>query len=300
MGRRNKSHSNFEPSVIGNNATWRQYFDRLRELSMSMFEWKNLPETVDERYLEMILFYRGQAIFFEDEVLGYLCLKNGRVGKFDVYHNPVYRRAYADNGYNKDLDDTNSVMVWNNYLRTGCVLDVEMFAQRLYNIDRTIDVNVNAQKTPILIQGTEEQKLPLLNLYKEYQGNSPVIFGDKHLDVEGLTVLQTNAPYVSDKLYELKTQIWNEALTYLGISNVSYQKRERLISDEVNRAQGGTVASRYSRLAMRQQACEKINKMFGLNISVDYREDYPTGNLELEGDASPIREEINRYEQIHD
>ena len=77
-----------------------------------------------------------------------------------------------------------------------------------------------------------------------------------------------------DKLYTLKTQIWNEALTYLGISNISIQKKERLITDEVTRNQGGTIASRYSRLESRRQAVEKINEMFGTNVEVNYREDF--------------------------
>ena len=133
-----------------------------------------------------------------------------------------------------------------------------MFARRLYNIDRIIDINANAQKTPVLVLGNEKQRLTLLNLYKEYDG---IIFGDKNLDINALKALSTNAPYVCDKLYQLKTQIWNEALTYLGISNINIQKKERLITDEVTRNQGGTIASRYSRLETRRQAVEKINEM---------------------------------------
>ena len=79
---------------------------------------------------------------------------------------------------------------------------------------------------------------------------------------------------MADKIYQLKTQIWNEALTYLGISNLNIQKKERLISDEVTRNQGGTIASRYSRLESRREAVKKINDMFGTNIEVNYREDY--------------------------
>ena len=152
--------------------------------------------------------------------------------------------------------------------------DMEMFARRLYNIERTIDVNVNAQKTPVLVQATESQRLTMKNLYKEYEGNEPFIFGSKALDVNGLKVLQTGAPYVADKLYELKVQYWNEALTYLGISNINTTKKERMITDEVTRNQGGVVASRYSRLESRRQACKQINNMFGLDIWCDYREDF--------------------------
>lgn len=161
-----------------------------------------------------------------------------------------------------------------------------MFARRLYNLDRIIDVNANAQKTPVLVQGTEKQRLTLLNLYKEFEGNAPFIFGDKNLDLNALKVLKTDAPYVCDKLYTLKTQIWNEALTYLGISNINIQKKERLITDEVTRNQGGTIASRYSRLESRRQAVEKINAMFGTNIEVNYREDFQqVGNDTIQEDA---------------
>ena len=272
MGRRK---TNFEESLAMNNYTHMQYAYRLMELSISMFEWKNLPEGVDERFLEMVLFTDGHAVFFKDDELGdYLALQCLINGKLNVYRIPINRRAFAVNGYQKKLTDNDSVIIFNNMLHTNSWLDVKMFAKRLYNLDRIIDVNANAQKTPILIKGNEQQRLTLTNLYKEYDGNAPVIFADKSLDMNALQVLSTQAPYVADKIYQLKTQIWNEALTYLGISNVSFQKRERMVSDEVTRSQGGTVASRYSRLNARRQACEQINKMFGLNIECDFREDY--------------------------
>ena len=273
MGRR--KHDIFDESMILNNLTYRQYLNRLTELAISMFEWKNLPKTVDARYLELHLFETGCMVYFKDEVIGDLCLDCIVNGRLDVYGNPLLRRAYSGyNNYQKLLKYNNSVIIWNNYLHSNSILNVEMFARRLYNIDRIIDINANAQKTPVLVLGNEKQRLTLLNLYKEYDGNAPFIFGDKNLDINALKALSTNAPYVCDKLYQLKTQIWNEALTYLGISNINIQKKERLITDEVTRNQGGTIASRYSRLETRRQAVEKINEMFGTNIEVNYREDF--------------------------
>ena len=281
MRNRKRGHDFFGESAKLNNLTYTQYVNRLTELSISMFKWDGLPDTVDERYLELHLFLNGSMVYFKDDVIGDLCLDCMPHGQLDVYGNPILRRAYSGyNNYNKLLKYTDSVIIWNNLMRTNSVLDVQMFARRLYNLDRIIDVNTNAQKTPVLVQGTEKQRLTLLNVYKEYDGNSPVIFGDTNIDLNSLKVLQTGAPYVSDKVYELKTQIWNEALTYLGISNVSFQKKERLISDEVMRSQGGTVASRYSRLTTRQKAAKEINKMFGTNISVDYREDFQVPDVD--------------------
>ena len=264
----------FCESALINNRTYLQYYNRLTELAISMFEWKNLPETVDPRYLEMCLFSDGMCVFFNDEVLGFLALQVAIGGQLNVYRIPIERRAYASNGYQMNLTEENSVIIFNNYLHTNSMLDVEMFSKRLYNLDRAIDVNANAQKTPILIQCDESQRLTMKNLYKQYEGNEPFIFGSKALDVNGLKVLQTGAPYVADKLYELKVQYWNEALTYLGISNINTTKKERMITDEVTRNQGGVVASRYSRLESRRQACRQINNMFGLDIWCDYREDF--------------------------
>ena len=275
MGNRKREKTLFGESATVNNLTYMQYLNRLTELSVSMFEWKNLPPTVDARYIELHLFETGSMVYFDDDVIGNLCLDCLPTGRLDVYGNPVLRRAYSGyNNYQKLLKESNSVIIWNNYLHTNSILEVKMFARRLYNLDRIIDVNANAQKTPVLIQGTEQQRLTLKNLYKEFDGNSPFIFGDKNLDLNSLKCLQTGAPYVCDKLYNLKQMYWNEALTYLGINNTGAQKRERMLAIESSQAQGGTISSRYSRLQSRREAVEKINAMFGTNIEVNYREDF--------------------------
>lgn len=261
-------------SALLNNRTYLQYYNRLLELAINMYEWKNLPDTVDERFLELTLFSDGMAVFFQDDGgLGYLCLQCMIGGELDVYRIPIDRTAYATNGYQMRLNNQNSVIIFNNYTHTNSMLDVEMYARRLYEIERTIDVNVKAQKTPVLIRATENQRLTMKNLYMQYDGNEPFIFGDKQLDMDGIKVLKTDAPYVADKLNILKRQIWNEALTYLGIENSNTEKKERLISDEVNSNLGGVAAQRFCRLNARRKAAKQINKMFGLDIQVDFREE---------------------------
>lgn len=272
MGRKKRTF--FEDSAMLNNRTYLQYIEHLTELSISMFDYENLPDSVDWRFLELTLFDKGQALWFKDEVMGNIVTMFASNGPFNIYRVPINRHAYAVNGYQNDLDENNSVIIYNNLIRTNSVLDVKMYARRLYNLDRAIDVNANAQKTPVLIVCDQEQRLTMMNLYKEFDGNAPVVFGDKALDLSALKVLRTDAPFVADKLFELKNQTWNECLTRLGISNVAFQKKERMVSDEVIRSQGGTVASRYSRLEARRQAIEKINDMFDLDIEVNYREDF--------------------------
>lgn len=257
-----------------NKLSWHQYYDRLTQLSISMFDWEGMPDTVDLRYLELVLYTQGCAIFFKDEVLGYLCLPIMVGGEWDIYDVPTRRRAYSTNGYQNELTPENSVIIWNNYLRTPSFMDIELFAKRLFNIDRTVDINVNAQKTPILITCEESQRLTVKNMYMKYEGNEPVIWGDKNLNPNSMNVLKTDAPFVANDLLQTKNQIWNEALTYLGIANINVQKKERLVTDEVSRNMGGVYACRFARLNPRQEACDAINRMFGLNVSVKYRDTF--------------------------
>lgn len=282
-----KKDIKFWESAITNTMCYDFYFDKIKELSISSFEWTGLPESIDQRYMELMLFDRGGVVFFEDEVMGHLVLPYTFWGRFNVYRIPQFLRAFADNGYNKNLDASNSVMIFNNVLRTSSIRDCKLFARRLAGFDRVIDVNVNAQKTPVLIRCSEKERLTLLQLYKSYEGNEPFVFGDEGLSPDPLDVVNTQAPYVADKIYDLKTKFWNEMLTFKGISNLNVQKKERLISDEVARSQGGTIASRYSGLMMRQQACKKINKMFGLNIWCEFRDDIDAVNNDDGSEPDP-------------
>lgn len=270
-----KKNKEFWESASLNNYTFRQYYNRLTELAISRFEWSGLPDSVDARFLELTLFAQGQCVFFYDDVLGYLALMCTIGGELNVYRIPTKRRAYANNGYNKELSINDSVIIYNNTLRTGLIPDITMYATRLYNLERAIDVNANAQKTPIMILCDNAQYLTMKNMYMKYDGNQPFIFADKQFNPrDSITTLNTGAPYVADRLYTLKTQVWNEALTYLGISNLNIQKKERLITDEVQRNTGGIVASRFSALSARQQACNEINRMFGLDVWCEFKKDY--------------------------
>lgn len=256
-----------------NNKTFDMYYNRLTELALNMFEWVNLPESVDERFLELSLFSHGMAVYFNDEVMGNLALNCKIGGDLDVYRIPIRRTAYATNGYQKRLTNQDSVIIFNNYTHTNSLLDIEMYATRLYEIERAIDVNVRGQKTPNIVRATESQRLTMLNLYMQYDGNEPFIFGDNNLDMDAIKVLKTDVPFIADKLNLLKRQIWGEALTYLGIANNSSDKKERLITKEVNSNLGGVEAQRFCKLNARRQAVKKINKMFGTNIEVKFREE---------------------------
>lgn len=296
MGRRNK----FSESAYLNNATYLDYYNRLKELALNVFEWKNLPDSVDERFLELTLFEYGYACYFNDDEIGDIALTCTIGGKLDIYRVPINRRAYATNGYNRQLTKSDSVLIYNNYLRVPTDLTIRLFARRLYEIERSIDVNVKAQKTPVLILASEQQRLSMKNFYMQYDGNEPFIFGDKRMDFDNLQALKTDAPYVSDKLQILKHQIWNEALTFCGIENSNQDKKERMVSDEVGGNYGNIEAQRNVMLNARRQAVEKINKMFGQNIEVNFRSNLQTMvNIE---NVEPLDQyyEEGENEPLHD
>ena len=267
-----KVKNNFNESLMLNQASFYYYLDRLTDLALSRFKWNNLPETVDARFLELIEFTDGKALYFNDDVMGDLTLKFAIGGRLSVYREPLDRYVIADNGYSKNCTEKDSVIIWNNMLHQNTYPQMLYYAKLIWDLDMTVRVNAKAQKTPIILVCDETERLSVLNMYKEYDGNSPVIRGRKGIN-NSMEVLQTGAPYVADKIYALKTQYWNEALTFLGISNVTYQKKERMLSDEVERTQGGVIASRKSALSERERACEKINRMFNTDISVEYDEE---------------------------
>lgn len=269
-------------SAVENNWTYIDYYQRLKELALNVFEWHNLPPTVDERFLELTLYDKGYCLYFNDDVLGNLALTCTIGGRLNVYRIPIYRKAFSVNGYNKDCTAEDSVLIFNNYLHTPTDLTIRLYAKRLYEIQRTIDVNVVSQKTPLLILTDEKERLTMKNMYMQYDGNQPVIFGSNTLDTNNFQVLKTDAPYVSDKLIILLHQVWNEALTFLGIENSNADKRERLVSDEVSANYGHIEAQRNVMLNAREQACDQINRMFGTDISVSFRSNMKTlvnGNL---------------------
>lgn len=259
-----------------NNKTYSDYYNRLMELALNVFEWENLPPSVDERFIELTLYEIGYCLYFNDEIIGNLALTCTIGGQLDVYRIPLLRRAYAVNGYNKMCSAKDSVLIFNNYLHTPTQSTIELFARRLYEIERAIDINVKAQKTPTLILSSEQQRLTMKNLYMQYDGNEPFIFGDKNLDIEGIKSLKTDAPFVADKLEILKHQVWNEALTFCGIENSNQDKKERLVSDEVGSNYGNIEAQRNVMLNARKQAVKKINSMFGTEIDVHFRSNLAT------------------------
>jgi hypothetical protein len=271
-----RQDSNFWETAFNNTFLYSFYYDRIVNLALARFEYKNLPDTVNQRFMELALIGDGMAVYFNDPVIGDLCLRtmvNGNLGLYDI---PTKRIAYSNNGYRRYLDMSDSVLIYNDYLHKPLMYGIATYAHKLSEIDLTMGININAQKTPILITANERERFSMQNLYMQYSGNQPFIFGTKNFSPDQFKVFKTDAPFIASELFQLKTDLWNEMLTWLGISNVSINKKERLITDEVQRSQGGTIASRFSPLEARKDAVDEINRMFNTNIEVSFREELDT------------------------
>lgn len=275
MSKRKKKNirGKIEPHLVMNDLVYIDYYTRLKEYAINTFQWVNLPNTVDARYMELMLCERGKVCFFQDELVGFMALPVNEYGNLNVYNYPTEHQIYAVNGYNKNRNIENSVVIYNNYLRLPTVLTLSLYAERLSKIQRTIDVNIGACKTPYIIVATENQRLALENAFNQIDENKPALFFTNEMNLDNIKALDLKTPYVSDKLTLLKHDVWNEAMTFLGIENSNTDKKERMITDEVNSNDGQIEASRFNMLDARLEACEKINKMFGLNISCKFRND---------------------------
>ena len=288
-------------AAIVDEQTYLYYYYLLKDLAINNFEWLNLPDEIDERFIELTLFEKGYGLFFKDDVMDkYLFLPCTIGGVLDNYRIPTYRVAIGTNGYTYPADNENSVIVFNNYMHTPDELFCRMYTERLMNCARTIDVNINAQKTPYIIVAPEEAKFSIRNIFQKIQGYVNYILTTNYFKSDSIKTFNTTAPYVADKIMATKKQLLNEALTYLGIENTNDSKKERQVTNEVNYALGNVYANRIRRLNARKQACEKFNNMYGTNIDVRFRlpstyadslyKDELTSNLENMLSQNPVKE----------
>lgn len=285
----------FIDSALSNDSTYYDYLRRMKMIALSMFEWK-LPAGMDERYLEKCLYYKGQASLFETKDTGFINTQCTSNGYFTIYGLPSSLNCHAYNGLHwyrnlyTELGETDEiverqrkeecVLVLNDWDGIPTCATIELFAYRMYLAQRTADVNMSAQRTPVMVVCSQKQRLTMENLYSQYDGNQPFIFGDKDANINdnSLKALKTDAPFICDKVNDYKKEIWNEFLQFLGVNSISIEKKERLITDEAN--QNNEVINLYlqSHLAPRQKACDQFNELYGLKgteneISVKIRSD---------------------------
>ena len=257
-----------------NDRVFTDYFYRLMLLSRTLFKWENLPNGIDEKWIERYLFTEGACLFYKDPTLGFMVAKMGENGTYNYYDEPTKVFPYATNYIYEGeqlINNSNCVIIRNNDDMFPTAPTIQLYSYKLTNIERTIDTNVIAQKTPIIVKCSDKQRLSFKNAINQRNDNEPVIYADKSMNTEDMQVLDIKAPIVFDKLQIQKHAVWNECMTFLGVNNANMDKRERLVDDEVQANNEQVQASEDIFLKARQKACDEINKMFGLNISVKRR-----------------------------
>lgn len=258
----------FEESLFNNLEDYQIFKGRLFDLACGCFNFENLDENIDKPFIIRRFILEGRLLCFRDDILDKMIIypftNNGRLNEYNI---PIERHVVLmNNGASYNLNDEDSVILRCNVSGTSLARIIDYFARNIYLINRTIQININAQKTPVALQCNEDNRLSYENLLKDYQGNVPVIFGSRDLDLNQMKALNMNAPLVAPQLYELMANYWNEFLTFFGIPNVSLNKKERLITDEVQRTMGGILVSRQNFENQLKSDFDRVNKMFGTNI----------------------------------
>ena len=268
-------------SQLSNWMTYQMYLRQFLTLAENVFIYDNMPDYIDTAYLNKTLVRQGAIAFFYDDVLEkVLALPYTNIGSLDVYNRPKKIQVYGRNGYTNTLKEGEFVIMYDNNGRYPIYIDVLQYAERYANVTRTIDINIAQQKTPRIWKTSTEKEKTVRDLANEVDGNVEKIVTYDNINLDDIELVLAPAPYVTDKLQDQKDKIWSEFLRLIGISNLSFQKKERNISDEIQAMQGGTIASRYERFEPRKKAIEEINKKFNLQIKVEYYDGIPTDKKE--------------------
>lgn len=258
-------------AMVRNNKTYLDYFDRLKLLATSLFKYDGLDDVFGfgaSRFLENALFEKGKAVFIKDATRGFMVCNANITDKLNIYNLPTRINAWSI-GYSKQFDLDDVVLIMNNEAQKPTSTTIELFAYRLYDVQRTMEVNLGAQKTPIAIETDDKGVLTAQNAYMQQSGNMPVIFSNKDMDLgKKYNVLNTNAPYLLDKLTLYKHEIWNECMTFLGIDNANTDKNRIVLTPEIE--SNDELINYYLNCfyAPRKKAIDELNEKFGLNIEL--------------------------------
>lgn len=253
-----------------------RYFYYLYNIAITRFKWINLPDEIDPVFLENMLFYYGKGAFFKDDIANlYAVMKVNESGEFDIYDHGEQRYAYAIN-YQIELTKDNSVLLYDSMCEYPSADILSMHAYSLAQMRISRDINIIANRTPVIVSSSTEQALTGRNIMKQIIDGIPFIHLKKGIyGNENLQALKTDAPVLFNDLNTAMRWEMSDALTYLGVDSFYSDKKERAVSGETSGNNGEVEMNRNSCLMRRKRSCEQINKLFGLNVDVEFRSEIP-------------------------
>ena len=259
-----------------NAITFNNYYFRLKMIAQAVFKWNGLPNSINERYIERYLFDYGECVFFHDFEKGWMIARYNRDGDLNYYDEPTTVTPVFTGSETKPeeplVNGKNCVLIWNNDNAIPTHFPVIQAAADLAEIKRTIDVNIEAVKTPLMVTCTKNQLLTIKNALKQRKDNEPVLIMDKSMEgLENIKVLKTDAPIVFDKLRLEWKNVWNETMTMLGVNNANQDKKERLVADEVSANDEQIARSAWVMLKPRQEAAKRMSELCGREITCEIR-----------------------------
>ena len=270
-------------SQLNNFQSYLNYKGQLLSLAKNVFLYENMPENIDMSFARNRIVTTGSIAFFKDELFGVLALSYNIIGNLDIYGRPNRIQVYSkSNGYTRELTRDEFVIMYDNTEKMSLMPLIVQYSERLALCERVIDINLGQQKTPRIWKAPQEKIASLKALVNNVDSNIEQIIAYDDLTAKDIDIILEPAPFVSDKVQIEKEKIYNEYLRCIGISSVNIQKKERLITDEIEASQGGSIVMRYNRYEPRKKALDKINKKWGLDIKLKYYDDVPASYEEFE------------------
>lgn len=274
-------------SQLNNMKTYNMYFRQCMTMAENVFKFNNLPIFIDVSFMNKTLIKNGAIAFFYDDVLEtILALPYIVIGNLDVYGRPLKIQAIGQNGYSRILNKDEFVIMYDNNGQYPIYLDICQYAERLALDTRTMDINISQQKTPRFWKTSANNERTIKDIVNNVDGLEESVITYKNINLDDTSLVLAPAPFVSDKIDLHKDKVWNEFLRFIGVANLSFQKKERNISDEIQAMQGGTIASRFSRFEPRKRAVDLINEKFGQylenELSVEYYDSIPSSKTDEE------------------
>lgn len=155
----------------------------------------------------------------------YAVMKTNMGGTVDIYGVPNMRFAYAQQ-YFKALGKNNSVIIWDSNVGYPSVDYVQMYAESLANMRMTRNLNIYAQRTPVIIAGSDNQRLSTKNLFKQYNDFVPFIsVRDGVSNIDNIKVLNLNPPNVFGDITTAMRQEIADFCIQFGINNIDGTKK---------------------------------------------------------------------------